>query len=920
MRALRVFVALACMLLPVEAQATIFGAWNEPCLIETTPQPTPGRWLGYGTNKPTTITSGLDTMPGNLCAAKFAPASGATDYILPVAMASAQGTLNLSCRLKVLTVGTTTRRLTNFRGASEDGAILTLNPVSAQNANLTAWYRSTTGYVCSGSTRNDTPCTPVVDPSCNDQARDTTNCPENNHCESTCVAAKYADVEIPVGSWNAFTLRQKNGTDDSVDVGLWSGTGGVPSNVYPRGTTNRLVGICAAGASAGYSCGADSDCPASTCTDHRVTITQPVIGTDDTVADGGWSYVLDGCFWYDGNVVANSYWETTLPLSDGERGNWHSFLSGGAVRTCDDTHLFDCLNDGTAIDGTLSTLENTQAAKPTAIINFAAISTPTPAPTPLAILAELDMQQAENGTATVDLEFVSGATTTSDFADFVDIFADNGTSAAFHNLPPLLSENATILANLSAVHLQFKRTGSGGNKMRFTDATVSVLRQTADPPIPAIIPDLDADGEDTLCIVGDSIIANEELWNKVNARVIEPTNLYFCSLGGTMIQDMTDRYSFIVEGNSGGYLKCSKKRGQLGKTCDVILEMFGVNNVHQKQVGKTDNPTSLEGGLGQNGWCESGGADQGHACECGDSTLRRTDPARGSHGYCVTKGTGAGAFGASCYNSSDCVCASNADCSFNGGTGICGYCEFGSNAGQTCSATSACPGGRCTFACQNCATTPGCINAGDNCRADRTPPNRRASWCNSGCKDSPDCSGTCVTSNKVQWAKDDFLALVATHDAYPTPAKTPNGRPAFVAVAPPPPIEGQGVGCWGSVRTEIEEYDRWLIDDWGKADSVRLWIDARRAVKLRTPSLQGTCADTSCFFTDSIHPNDFGRGLLADLFTECVTNTPLGAAVGSATHDGLCVATKCTRGRVDLGSCSVDGDCDTWRCAFPVPS
>ena len=964
-RGLVIAIVCARLLLPSLARATIFGAMSEPCLIDTSADLF--RWDAMGTGVPSVVRTGLDAMTGNLCALSYQPASGATMYVADT-LPSAQSTVNLTCRIKVTAMGTSQRRLATFVNGASTGLILTLGKATTNFATLTAWHGNTTSSVCSGSTFNDSVCTPVVDPDCANQLRDlpftsdgTNPCPETQHCEATCTPAKYATMDIALNSWRAFTVQQANhATLKETTLSLWEGAAnGTNPKVFSRGGTLRRVGICAGGANAALACADDSECPTSSCTEGRVSVAQVRLGPDDTGADGGWQYILDGCFWYDGAAIPNSYWETLKPISDGVRGNWHSFLSGGAgtVRTCDDTHLWDCLNDDGTPDGTASTIENSQAAQPTAVINFAALSTPTPMPTPLALLVEANAERAVSAAAefNMEIQIPSPTRTTAAFPQFVLEFSDSGSSAAFHNLPALLTEDSTFLAATSTLSVLVERPAStGSEKMRLTDMTLSVLRQTADPIPPTIIPDRDGDGDDTVCILGDSILANEEFWNALSARLVEPDNLYFCTLGGTFIQDFTDRFAAIVEGSPTGHLKCNVKRGVSGKTCDVMLEMAAINSMHAWQVGRTDNPTTMEGGIGQLGYCElnGAGAQQGKPCACSTTGWRRLNYANGGHGYCVTKGTGAGAFGALCDNSPavTCTCASNADCTFNGVAGVCsasrctqkflpGYlyeakCVGGANAATTCHVDSECPSGTC----QSIGECAGGANAGttcsqdsqcpsstcetsvnDECRADRTHPFLRGYWCVSGCIDSPDCAGVCIQPNRPEWIKDDLKALNATHLAYPTPTVTPSGRPYLVFVAPPPLAETRDWYCWYGYHPEHEEFSRWLIDDWAKADSSRLWIDARRAVKNRAPNLssKGSDADESRFHIDDVHLNASGRALLADLFTECLTNTPLGS-VTTATHDGLCASNVCTRGKVTQ-ACTGDADCDTWRCAFEAP-
>lgn len=898
-----------------------FVVLGEPCAIDLTDF---NRWGGFGTNPLTVNTTVLPDQRGALCSARASLISGQTTFGY-LSLPSAQSTYNLTCRMYVETMPAVETRVADFYTTASGGmpgAILSLVPIDATQYRLRASYRNEGTYVCNGSTANGTECTPSVDPECSGVDRDLTYCPETNHCEARCEERTFATGLFTAGQWITWTLQQQNGTDAEVAVRLWGGTGGYVPAAYALGGGYQTVGFCAGGASVNLACLTNSDCPASTCTTTRkVTVERVRLGKTDTGTGTGTIYYAK-CLGYGGTTAyPNLMWDTLQPTSDGGRGNWVAFEGSGDVRTCSDTNLWDCLTDGARPDGRLSSIENQNAAQPTVGLNYGPVATPSPAPTPLAVAVEIEGQQTVSGTGVVDVEAITtGSSTTSDYSEFTVDFTDDGTSAAFHNLPTFVTTNSTVLANLATFKLELKRpTSTGSSRYRFTVAPASVIRQTAEPAVVESVPDRDRDGEQTVCVVGDSISDNATFQGTLASRLatVNVTNLYFCTKGGTTPLDAADDFTDIQDGDTTQFMACDTVlRGTAGRTCDVVTVMMGVNAWHGANQGPPSNLATVEGGRAQDGVCETAsgsGTGQGAACRCPSLPRQRTNPARGAEKYCFTKGSGGGAFGAVCEAGADCVCASNADCSFNGTTGRCGACVGGLDQGEYCTSGATCLSGNCdTNLCAGAG-----FAAGDGCVVGKITASLPAfsEWCGSACDDAPGCAGLCIQSPASQMVTADFEAIETSNLAYPTPAATPplGGRPIVVYVAEPAPqyptgtagtATGSGVGCWRGLKHHVESLNRWLRT-WTAASATRRFIDADAWMQRHCPVRNKICSDSSCCATDDVHPNNYGQQQLAEILYRALANQ-------DGTHDGTCTGGVCTTGkRGDV--CASNADCDYYR-------
>lgn len=885
------------------------GAMGEPCQIDTTET---ARWAAV-TGPPTVETSTLPAWPGNVCAMRFAVAAGATSF--PVA---------------------------KFQDSSgNDAGILLAVPIDTTRYYLKAKYLDEARTTCNGSTRDDTPCTPVNDEECADQPRDLTNCPENNHCESRCDEQNYALSQHTAGAWVAFTLQQETTSLAEAAVRLWSGAGDTSPTVYARGGGLRAVGTCTGGADAGLACRQNSDCASGTCgTTNKILADRVILGsaTQSVRSDSGnttinltcnlnvtslptsttaGSFVLDGCVWYAGTDAIANYVARTLQATSSGPGSGTNWTNQGTAHSCGTfTNLFNCLLDGSGSqDGDTSAIKNSSISQPTAVVGFGPWPTPTapmPSPTPRFVAAEFIVKEHQDGTS-IKIDFQPGTDTAGRSGSFPNpkatvgqaawtpAYTDNGSGAAYYNAPVSIAANLNLMADLPNLNVVLDRvSGGSGDDLRITAGWVSVWSQTVSPTLVSTIPDRDGDGAKTVCIAGDSILDNAQLQDALTDKVapLDITNLAFCTMGNQTIRDAARSWSDILESRTTQWLKCKRAtRGSLNATCDVVLAQFGANEFHT--YAQTRNLTAVEGGIEMPGWCEmpdSGDPSQGDPCTCDALEVLDRNPALG-HGYCVTKGEGAGALGAPCSDNDNCVCATNADCTFNGSTSFCGYCSGGSNSRGFCATASACPGGGTCLTGQCIGTF---ISLGTNCRANQggaLAGGGRSAWCSSGCTDSADCvGGVCVAGTTLKMAQDDWQSIMTTTAAH--------AGPPIVVYVNPPSADASGFGCWNAAKHGMQATGTWLREQ-SAASSVLRFLDLDEVFR------RNCNVTNACRITDGIHPTVYGQTVMAQAMYDCLANV-------SGTTDGVCTGSVCTQGRI-TAPCSANADCDLYRCNFSTP-
>lgn len=898
----RALIALALAATPALAAPTSpFFVMGEPCQLDTSTA-NGGKWSAFGTNVLTSSTAQVPTFPGALCSAKATLVSGQTTYDA-VNLSSGQSTYTLTCHMYVDTMPSAETRIADFYNttSSASTAILTLVPINSTQFRLRTSYRDESTYICSGAAKDGvtvdgTECTPTADAACSGVDRDLTNCPENNHCEARCDKRSYATATHSKGQWLTWTMQQENGSNAEVAVRLWSGTGSFPTASYARGGGFQTVGFCAGGTHANLACLTNADCPSSACTTTRkLTVERIRLGKSDTGTGTGAVYFAK-CFGYAGSTAyPNQTWDTLTPSGTGTTGKW---VHQGSETECTDANLHLCLNDGSAPDGDTSAIKDSVASQPTAAINWSAISTPTPAPTPLAVAFESlwkDQESAASG-RTIDLEFVDGATATTDYTPYELNWTDDGASAAYYQVPDLITTNSTILADTSLT-TRIQQTDSASREGRMTAGWVSVIRQTASPSTISTVPDVTGDSQRTVRFVGDSISANDDYQSTLNDNfaLLNVDNLDFCAFGGTMPLDVADNFFDMADDGAPSYMACNKvKRGTAGKRADVIVLMSAVNAWHGALSGPPSNLTNVEGGIAQDGFCETSsgaGTGQGRACRCPASTFqRRTNANAGSVRYCMTKGSGAGAFGANCTSTASCPCSANADCTFNGHVGTC-------TAGV-------------------CGTA--LVAQGTACNLDNNffGSPQLSTWCGYGCTDAPGCSGTCYTTPALGDVTGDFETIDAI--ALPTPVPTPptGGAPIKVYMTEPSPsyvFVGAGnnaTGCYRGIKHHVENFNLWLRK-WTAASSTRRFIDVAAYLDRKCPVRNRTCSDETCCYTDTVHPNAYGQRLMAEIIYRAFANL-------DGTHDGTCSAGSCTTGKKG-DACSSNADCDYYRMNLTPP-
>lgn len=913
----RLVIALGALLLASPAHATIYWASGfELCYPQATASPTfdSNYFSGVGGNPLVTSAQPFTSGYGiNRCSARFTPASGATQYwALNQGISGGVTSLNLSCKLKVTTAGTSgLREIAAFGNAGgghfTKGMILALVPGSrllgVQYYGLSVYYGSLTQKVCSGSTAADRICSTLTEcPAAND--------PNEPQCSVIPIASS---PQIAEGTEVAFTLTQTNGsgsTAGQVTGGLYQGAAG---SAYNRGSIMRTVGYCAGGSNSGNPCNVSGDCPSSTCTTTDVgSITSIYLGSSDT-GSGARDFQLDDCVLYSGAAMPNTYIEG-LDLAGSSIAaastNWGSV--GSAHSCADGTALWNCGKDTSSPDGASSAIENSSssASKPTANFTFATPAIPSVSPTPKAVVIEAVAQDKSGSGYTIQFlpqyaGTVTPATTPAPF-DPTSFAGSGGLSDPYYQAPPSLWERAWTYAELAGVNLNLRKSSGGsGDTPRVSSIVAEVVYQMANPSVPTTIPDRDQDGEITACFVGDSTWDNIDFQNAIVANLTQPTNIYFYTRGGSRIWDAGAEWTQLLEGTSGTFLGLTVRRGAIGRTCDVVVISHFTNSwVLGSSVADPKNPTTYSG-VPQAGYCEdNGGSNQGNACYCAGTFPGLTSNYSATPAVNVTPGAkycvNTGDFKSTCGNNYDCGCASNAGCA------------TGRRTPGPLHTPSACQ----TNSLAGCTSAACCIFSGFGDPSATALSASRIDMCAPGCLNAAGCSsGVCMRGPTMADRKSALENLQAATDARPTPAATPpvGGKPVIVYVAPPPAAIN-GLGSWPSVFP-LANRTRDEIVRWAKATG-RPYIDMFKQFELNA-SLYRQCAtsngctddeNVSLCFRDGVHWTIKCQQLAANVVAAALTNTP-------TTHDGVCTSSVCSAGRIG-DPCSGGADCDTWSLDF----
>jgi hypothetical protein len=817
----------------------------------------------------------VDSTTGNTYSIEISAPSATAEYVSKTI--SSASTVSASMRFYVptaTTLPTLRRKVLSFfdtAGTLKNGCMVTMeaDPTDTSRYRLKALYEDAdnNGGECAASaTQDGKECATAAD------------CDYVNSGEQSCAPGVYAStLALAKGTWFLVTLQQVNGTGE-VTCSLWQGTAGTSPVVYQRGSQIRDQGVCSGGTFSGNACDDNSDCTAgggSCVTTDVVTIEQVRFGTDDSVA-GAITYNIDDLVIDTGTPNPNYRLQTLVPTSDGTAIQWsvNGCTSGSAEYDClddaapdGDTSYASSATDGeiqqsNVTDITLAGGESVLAVTSVAYWRSAGSSSP-----------------AFNGLTTTD-----GTSKSSSYD--TDIF-----TATYHLAPPYLLTDPpgapTTWTEALVDGIQFyAEVGVGGGSVRLSGARVEVLIDQSDPAVPTVIPDRNQDGEDTVCIVGDSTFNDAGFHDYLVGGLPEATNVLECARGGATAGDVTDTLSVagnnndILDGGSTQFMSCRALKGT-AKTCDVAILEIGVNTLRTGTSADPANGT-YEHGVGMPGVCDSkgGGNDQG-ACFCPHGTdSRRSDT---TNHYCRTKGSD---WLTTCNGAADCACSASAEC--------CADCPDATCA--TCTTTAGvCSGSVCT------CTGLGCID----CRATAEASNWHSS-CVSGCLDSPQCpSGLCMTHESVGDLMNEIQSIETQRAARPTPnpAATPSGtsgKPIIVYSFPPPGNIKAGLACWQDIEHAVGK-ERTNLLAFAKTNSLP-FIDMYGR-------FQQCCAggDTTQCLRDNIHWDTDGETCAALGILACLTNK------GSVTTDGVCTTGTCTGGKRN-DPCSVNADCATWSC------
>jgi hypothetical protein len=841
--------------------------------------------------------------------------NNATQYVTVPAF-TALTSVRLGCKIRVTQTGNGCKReVASFVGSggawSGKAAIVAMRAAFQDRTTgvryytLEAYYGAKDQLVCSGSTANGKVCTTVTD------------CPEIHPGEAQCAGSTIAiSPAIAAGDWASFTLTQDNATGGlgNVTVGLYEGTAGLTPAVYNRGSAIRRVGACSSGSNLGGQCDVASDCPGGVCQRNVVAPTTVQLGVSDTTACAV-AYQLDDCWVYDGTVRANVRFETLTPNGTGTGTNEWEDKAAGTTNIYTSIDESERAGTGPANDATDYVTSGAGLAQKRQTFALSNIPKPSTSPTPVAVLfSGIAQKNWSTAGRTFDWRFeeTDGIDElphiTYQINDLTN-WPDDGATADYHPLwvemfvdhPSGNKWTTKGLTDIDALQMQFDRVTASNTsqELRITSAIAEVVVQHADPPVPTHIADRDQDGEDTVCIVGDSTWDNQDFQNRIVASLVEPTNIYFYTRGGSQIGDAAAEWTQLLEGASGTYLGVDVKRGTAGRTCDIVFVSHTDNFVHPG-VSLVDPklPTALLG-VGQAGYCEDqGGANQGAACWC--ATRNPLTSNAGSPGpnttpgylYCLNAGNFMKTPGA---QGAGCACAVNADCT------------HGRRTPGALHTPGVCVTASPPAICEGHVANPG-VDA---------PPSTRDSWMVPGCLGATGCSnGVCVRfpiRTELRQVMADLDAATAARPT-PNPAATPagtSGKPIIVWVIAPQAMRGsltqslawdQSYPGTDMVRNVFRSYATatgdYVID---------LHARMRKSFTDRmcaTPNSCTTDEDQQLYLRDYVHWTAAGQREAAAAITDCLV---------TGGSDGVCTGSTCTVGLIG-DTCAANADCDTQRC------
>ena len=870
--------------LPAHA-TTFFASGFDSC---ATPDATDTNYWSVVNGTPS-VTTDVEGVPGNLCALRFDPASGGTEYLSPIAW-TGQSSLRAHFRITPRSNGggSCTREALAFVGSGGDWsgkATILAVQATGNGVTLQAYYGSTTQKVCNGSLVDGKACTTAAD------------CPAARPGAAQCGVAAFASSPLlNLNTTYEGTITQDNGTGSTVGmvtVGLYEGTGGIAPAAYERGTRTRNVGRCNGGGNDLAPCNVDSECPSGTCTTNVVAPTNIRLGTSDTTACAP-IFDLDAVWVYDGdvrqNVSTQSLYPNAAPTMD---TNWDA--AGSDNGCASDADAWKCLTGSGEPNGDGSALANGNAAKPTVQLNLGPWATPTPQASPHLVAFEwMAQDRATGGTnaTTARLEpkddhgTYSGAT-----AFFFDDFAGTGgANDPYYLAPPVYRETASDgsawdFASLDALAIVFNKTAGSGNEGRITSSAATVFALAGNPPVPTVIVDQNADGEDTVCYFSDSTWNNDGFKNAIVAELVEADNVYFYTRDGSHLGDTAAEWALAVEGGAGTFLGLEVMRGLAGRRCDLIYVSGTVNWFFGMAMADPVWGASMKG-VGQPGVCEDqGGPNQGANCWCPTRHPQTTNLA-GTPAPNITPGL------LRCINNGNflgtpmpvlpgyCRCTTNADCTHGMAT-----------PGPTHSPAVCNTANPFVKYCQAITPTDIGVNAA---------PSHRVAWALPGCTDGVGCAGGLCRRRQYH---SDLDALVADITAAAN-ALTPN-PPTIVWVVPPHlTYSGNAANMGDHTRVGLD-YTRALFR------RQPYFIDLAARFRQRFPE-HGCASANNCTATEDLELC-FRDGAHWTLGCELEAAATLNACATRGGSDGVCTAGACTAGLVG-NPCASNAACDLRRC------
>jgi len=565
-----------------------------------------------------------------------------------------------------------------------------------------------------------------------------TECPEivgGGEGESVCEdAIGGISTKITTGQQIRVAVTQDQGFTNSVIIGLIV-------DGYSVGNKARWQGVCDSGDNTGKACAIAGNCPNGDGDPCPITTIQAAttlaFGTTSTSGPAYTIRVSDIGFTPSVADIDSGYFRVAVlhPSTDVGTNQWTNIGCS--------THA-DCADDSGDSPSTAPDDDTTRLSESAnGDIEHWELTDPTIAGIETVVAARMEgILRNEGSNATVQFGLADSVTSLNVASHTVD-----GSSVwRVYDSPVATTMPAGGALNLNNLQGYVKNTN--GVTVRITNAVAEAFVTLALPPVPSVFPDLNGDGDDTVCIVGDSTLNDQDIYDELVGNLPEIDNLIKEATGGTQTGQLRTAWSTLLDGASAGAFVAIPYKGSAAK-CDVMIPMIGYNDLSAM------DQQNAAGYCFQRGCRTStcGGATTGVAC-------KTTADCGGGQVCCDRSGPQhAGACGVPSGHTGD------------GGS----FCTDGDSVQSTCNATSCGVGAGFASGClgvggsnipcdaQGDCTTGTCQQWGLVGAADLTDTTYGWGPCVRGSITSPECpKGTCTKTSSNSYLTNLMASMFDT--------------------------------------------------------------------------------------------------------------------------------------------------------------